>query len=131
MVLASAEKFPEFPPSCQSLLSKYLSTAIFEQLKNLQTSHGYTFQQDINSGIKNPDSSIGIYAGDAESYLLFAPLFDPIIADYHGFKPVDQHQSNLNPGDLHAPDPDPGGDYILSTRIRVARNLSEMPLGQV
>ncbi len=36
------------------------------------------------SGIENLDSGVGIYAPDAESYNLFAPLFNPVIEDYHG-----------------------------------------------
>jgi len=30
---------------------------------------------------------------------------------------------------LHAPNPDPSGDYIVSTRISVGRNLAGLPLG--
>ncbi|MCW8892979.1 MAG: phosphagen kinase, partial [Deltaproteobacteria bacterium] len=81
------------------------------------------------SGVANQDSSIGVYAGDAESYRLFAGLFDPIIDEYHGFKQKDQHRSNLNPNDLQAVNPDPEGKFVISTRIRVGRNLAGMPLG--
>ena len=43
-------------------------------------------------GMENLDSGVGVYAPDAESYSLFADLFDPIICDYHtGFKSGDQH----------------------------------------
>jgi len=43
-------------------------------------------------GMENLDSGVGVYAPDAESYSLFADLFDPIICDYHtGFKPGDKH----------------------------------------
>jgi creatine kinase/arginine kinase len=86
-------------------------------------------EQAINSGIVNLDSGIGVYAGDQESYSVFAPLFDPIIEEYHGFGKNDTHQSNLNINDLDAPNPDPEGLYIVSTRIRVGRNLDNMPLG--
>ena len=36
------------------------------------------------SGVENLDSGIGVYAPDAEAYDVFAPLFDPIIEEYHG-----------------------------------------------
>ena len=40
---------------------------------------GVSFNKMIFSGIKNPDSGIGIYAGSHESYYQFSSLFDPII----------------------------------------------------
>ena len=111
------------------MLCRYLTPEIFEALKDKKTHNGFTLEQAINSGVVNPDSSIGVYAGDKESYTLFAPLFDPIIEAYHGFGKEDMHQSNLNPDDLNAPNPDPEGKYIVSTRIRVGRNVDDMPLG--
>ena len=38
----------------------------------------------IQSGVENLDSGIGLYAPDAEAYVVFALLFDPIIEEYHG-----------------------------------------------
>jgi len=121
--------FPDFPKNCQSLLCKYLTVEVFEALKEKRTANGYTLHQAINSGVQNPDSSIGVYAGDAESYTLFAPLFDPIIKEYHGFGVADTHHSNFNPDDLNAPVSRSMDTYIVSTRIRVGRNLADLPLG--
>ena len=123
------DTFPVFPDGCTSKLCRHLTKAIFEELQGKETSNGFTLQQAINSGVVNPDSGIGVYAGDKESYTLFASLFDPIIEDYHGFSKNEKHKSNLNPDDLDAPDPDPEGQYIVSTRIRVGRNLADFPLG--
>lgn len=95
---------------------------MFNHLAPLRTSSGFTFAQAIRSGRKNPDSSIGVYAGDAESYSLFADLLDPIIQDYHKIKGLIQHTPGLTPVSL--PMLDPGNEFILSTRIRVARNLT-------
>jgi len=111
------------------MLCKYLTPEVFDRLKDLKTANGFTLEQAINSGVQNIDSGIGVYAGDEESYELFAPLFDTIIEAYHGFGKEDKHQSNLNPNDLNAPNPDPEGNYIVSTRIRVGRNVDNMPLG--
>ncbi len=122
-------QFPNFPSECTSLLCKYLTKEVFEHLKEKKTANGFTLNDAINSGVENIDSGIGVYAGDEESYTIFSELFDPIIQDYHGFSPMDKHQSNLNPNDLDAPNPDPKGKYILSTRIRVGRNVDNMPLG--
>jgi len=121
--------FPKFNQNCSSLLRRHLSEQMFEQLSNKVTENGFTFSQAINSGVVNQDSSVGVYAGDAESYRLFDTIFDPIIADYHGFSTSDIHQSNLNPEQLTAPNPDPDGQFILSTRIRVGRNVADLPLG--
>jgi len=122
-------QYPKLPKDCSSLLCKYLTPELFEELKEKKTANGFTLKQAINSGLVNIDSGIGVYAGDEESYMTFAPLFDKIIEDYHGFGAKEKHQSNLNPDDLNAPNPDPDGTFILSTRIRVGRNLSNFPLG--
>jgi len=121
--------YPNFPKECTSLLCKYLTPEVFEALKKLKTSFDFTLEKAINSGIQNIDSGIGVYAGDEESYDVFAPLFDPIIQEYHGFSREDKHKSNLNPNDLNAPNPDTDAKYIVSTRIRVGRNLKDFPLG--
>ena len=121
--------YPQLPQNCKSMLCKYLTPEVFEELKDKKTINGFTLKQAINSGVVNIDSGIGVYAGDKESYTLFNKLFDPIIQDYHKFNKEDKHSSNLNSDDLNAPNPDPDGKYILSTRIRVGRNMDNMPLG--
>lgn len=76
----------------KSLLKKYLSKEVFDQLKTKKTSFGSTLLDVIQSGVENLDSGVGIYAPDADSYTVFADLFDPIIEDYHGgFKKTDKH----------------------------------------
>ena len=122
-------QYPNLPKECKSMLCKHLSRDVFEVLKDKRTANGFRLEDAINSGVENIDSGIGVYAGDEESYRLFAPLFDPIIEEYHGFTPNDRHQSSLNPDELNAPNPDPKGEFIISTRIRVGRNLDNMPLG--
>ncbi len=120
---------PIFSKDCKSLLCKYLTREVYDDLKDKKTSNGFTLKDAINSGVVNIDSGIGVYAGDAESYELFSPLFDPIIKEYHGFGVDDIHKSNLNLDDLDIKNPDPDGKYIISTRIRVGRNLKDFPLG--
>jgi creatine kinase/arginine kinase len=121
--------FPKFPPDCKSMLCKHLTLDVFELLKDRETSNGFRLKDVINSGVVNIDSGIGIYAGDEESYFTFAALFDPIIEEYHGYNVNNKHKSNLNPNDLKAPNPDPESNYIVSTRIRVGRNIANIPLG--
>lgn len=127
--MSSSTNYPKGLETSNSLLAKYLTKDIFNELKDKKTSNGFTLSQAINSGVQNPDSGIGAYVGDEESYTVFAPLFDPIIKEYHGFSKDDKHKSNLNPDDLNAPNPDVDGEYILSTRIRVGRNVKDLPLG--
>jgi creatine kinase/arginine kinase len=122
-------QYPKNLTNSSSLMAKYLTPEVFELLKDKKTKHGTTLQNIIQSGVDNPDSGIGAYVGDEESYELFAPLFDPIIEEYHGYPKDGIHKSNLNPHDLDAPNPDVENKYILSTRIRVGRNVADIPLG--
>ena len=75
-------------------------------------------------GVANPDSGIGVYAPDYESYSIFSALFDPIIDDYHkGFGPEDKHPDcDFGDGDSLV-NLDPSGEYVISTRVRGARSL--------
>jgi protein-arginine kinase len=114
--------FPKFHPDTRSLVKQYLNPALYEQLAPLKTRTGFTLAAAIQSGLENPDSHIGIYAGDAHSYSLFAPVLDPIIHAYHAVKKDVEHRPGLDEITLASLDPDKA--FILSTRIRVARNLS-------
>jgi len=111
----------------QSLLDKYLTPELYESLRGKATSNGVTIDDVIRSGRENPDSSVGVYAGDEECYELFAPLFDPIIEEYHGFGPDATHVRDFDPSKLDMPPIDGGEEYIISTRVRVGRNLKGMP----
>lgn len=111
-----------------SLLKKYLSRDVFDRLKDRRTSYGSGLEDVIQSGLANPDSGIGAYAPDPESYSVFRELFDPIIQDYHaGFGEDDVHPE-LDWGD---PDTlgnlDPTGKYVVSTRVRCGRSLKGYP----
>jgi hypothetical protein len=84
----------------------------------------------ILSGSQNVDSGIGIYAGSHDSYKTYAEIFDKVVEDYHGHKKDGKHISNMKHTDLKCP-PFSKEDAarIVSTRIRVGRNLAEFPLG--
>ena len=57
-------------------------------------------------------------------------MFDGVIQDYHGHGPDDKHVSNMDYTQLNCPPFSAEDDkMILSTRIRVARNLAAFPLG--
>lgn len=110
-----------FEESSRSLVKKHLSQEKYTALRGRSTDSGFTLEKAIRSGVSNVDSSIGIYAGDAESYEVFSEIFDPVIKEYHGLVTGEEHVSDFSPVEL--PDPDPEKKYILSTRVRVARNI--------
>lgn len=120
----------EFPAGTKSLLCKYLTPEVFNQYRGKKDSCGVPFEQMILSGAQNVDSGIGVYAGCHKAYYEFAELFDPIIEDYHQHGRKAKHVSNMDYKQLNCP-PFTGdeADMILSTRIRVGRNMDEVPLG--
>lgn len=113
---------------CKSLLKKYLSKDVLDKLKTKKTAMGATLLDVVQSGFANLDSGVGVYAPDAESYTLFADLFNPIIEDYHGgFKSTDKHPPK-DFGDVGTfSDLDPEGAFIISTRVRCGRSLQGYP----
>ena len=119
--------FPTFSDACSSLLKKHLTNEVWEELRGLKTESGYTAEALVRSGVEQPDSAIGIYAGDAESYELFAPLTDPIITDYHGHQGP-HPESDLSTDTLPELSRE-AKSRVISTRIRVGRNLAQFPLG--
>ncbi len=124
-------QYPNFTDEHKSLMSKYLTKDVFENLKDKKTKNGFTLEKLVNSGLENPASSIGTYAGDEESYEVFAQLLDKIIKDYHGFSKEDNHKSDFDMKKLDISNLDPKNKYIISTRVRVGRNLKNMPLGTI
>ncbi|CAL7944540.1 unnamed protein product [Xylocopa violacea] len=113
----------------RSLLKKHLTQQVFDTLKSRLTNAGSTLMDVIQSGLKNHDSNVGVYAPDQHAYDVFAPLFDPVIEEYHaGFTSNDVHP-DLDwgtPEDLG--DLDPEGQFLISTRIRCARSVDGYPL---
>lgn len=57
----------QIKPNPDMLMNKYATPEVMEQLEGVVTPHGWTAQKAIQSGIDNPDSSIGVYVGDSES----------------------------------------------------------------
>ena len=108
----------------EMLMKKHYSEVVHMQLENVVTPHGWTLQKAIQSGFDNPDSSIGVYAGDPESYVILASLFDPIIKEYHNYD-MSGHKSDFSLLGLPTENLDPEGKYVISTRIRVGRNFAK------
>ncbi len=126
----SLTKFPAFPDGIKSSMACFNTREVWEELKDKQDAHGVSYKLCIFSGCKNVDSGIGVYAGSHDSYKTFAPLMDKVIEDYHGHKSEDIHMSDMDAGKLECPPlPEDEAAMIVSTRIRVGRNLDGYPLG--
>lgn len=117
-------------PKNKSLLAKHLTKEIFDEIKKRATpKFGSTLLDAISSGIKNPDSGVGVYAPDALSYETFSPFMNQIIADYHGIGSASELKHPKtdfgNPSTLDNIDPE--NKYVISTRCRLARNIASIP----
>ncbi|XP_032870956.1 creatine kinase U-type, mitochondrial-like isoform X1 [Amblyraja radiata] len=112
-----------------NLMASYLTPEIYARLRDKVTSSGYTLDQCIQTGVDNPGhehsfiKSIGIVAGDEESYEVFADIFDPVIMERHnGYDPRTMRQAK----DLDASKIRNGQfdeEYVLSSRVRTSRSI--------
>lgn len=119
-----------FPEGTKSALARNLTQEIWDEYKDKVCEAGVSFKTCIFSGVKNLDSGIGVYAGSHDSYRTFNKLFDPIIEQYHGHGPSASHKSDMTSEGLTNYDlSEEDAKMIVSTRIRVGRNLKGYPLG--
>ena len=58
---------------------------IFNKLKDIKSTKGYTLSNVIMTGVVTPHLGVGATAGDEESWELFKDIFYPIIKDWHGY----------------------------------------------
>jgi len=107
-------------------MANVLTPNLYAKLRDRVTKNGYTLDQAIQTGVDNPGhpfiKTVGIVAGDEESYEVFADIFDPIIADRHnGFGKNDTHVTDLDFKKIR------GGvfdeKYVLSSRVRTGRSI--------
>ncbi|XP_073090655.1 creatine kinase S-type, mitochondrial isoform X1 [Manis javanica] len=113
-------------------MAECLTPAIYAKLRNKVTPHGYTLDQCIQTGVDNPGhpfiKTVGMVAGDEESYEVFADLFDPVIKLRHnGYDP----RAMKHPTDLDASKVTQGQfdeRYVLSSRVRTGRSIRGLSL---
>nr|KAF6499515.1 creatine kinase B [Molossus molossus] len=108
-------------------MAKVLTPELYAELRAKSTPSGFTLDDVIQTGVDNPGHpyimTVGCVAGDEESYDVFKELFDPIIEDRHGgYKPSDEHKTDLNPDNLQGGD-DLDPNYVLSSRVRTGRSI--------
>ena len=133
-----AEKIAKFTAADKcSLAAKFCTPEIWEKYKDKKSTGKaeWTMARAINSGISFPGSFVGCHAGDRESYDDFSEFFYPVIEAYHkGFSMEKGSDLKGTPSERMDPAKIPfdltesAQTKIISTRIRVARNLSMFPL---
>merc|ERR1719192_3122938 len=108
--------------SKHSLVNKHVTKDKWEKLKNIKTkTSGFTLYKAIAVSVEFDNQHCGIYAGDWDSYKDFAPVFDPLIQEYHGILPSAVHTSDMDAskikGNVDSDVP------VHSCRIRVGRSI--------
>ena len=113
-------------------MAKCLTSEIYQKLAHIKTPKGFTLDRAIQTGVDNPGHpfimTVGMVAGDEESYTEFADLFDPVIeARHNGYKKTDTHKTDLDSTKLQGGD-DLDPKYVLSSRIRTGRSIRGLSL---
>lgn len=122
---------PQFTDKHKSLMAKYLTQEVFDKLKDVKSSKGYTLSNAIMTGVVTPHLGVGCTAGDEECWDLFKDLYYPVIQGWHGYDAYTQkHPVDLDPSKLQFTDEqrETFNKYVVSTRIRAARNISGFAL---
>jgi protein-arginine kinase len=95
----------------------------------------WTLARAINSGVMYPSSFVGCHAGDRESYDDFSDFFYPVIEAYHkgfsmsvGTQLQGTASERMDASRIRVKLTETAQTKIISTRIRVARNLAMFPL---
>ncbi|TNN47378.1 Creatine kinase S-type, mitochondrial [Liparis tanakae] len=146
-VVAAAERTrlypPRYPPTItgadfpdlrkhNNCMAAALTPTIYGHLRDKKTPNDFTLDQCIQTGVDNPGhpfiKTVGMVAGDEESYEVFAELFDPVIKDRHnGYDP----RTMKHPTDLDASKITSGmfdERYVLSSRVRTGRSIRGLSL---
>jgi protein-arginine kinase len=120
-----------------SLCAKFCTPELWEKYKDTKSSGPakWTLARAINTGIMYPESFVGCHAGDRESYDDFKDFFYPVIEAYHKGFSMEQGSTlagtaseRMDPSKIKTELSASAQSKIISTRIRVARNLSMFPL---
>lgn len=124
-------ELPKFTEKHKSLMAKTLTQELFEKLKDVRSSKGYTLSNAIMTGVVTPHLGVGTTAGDEECWEAFKDLYYPIIQGWHGYDAYTQkHPVDLDPSKLVFTEEQRTtfNKYVVSTRIRAARNISGFSL---
>merc|ERR1711871_236707 len=119
-----------------NFMAECLTPEIWAALKDKTTPGGVTIAQCIKTGVDNPGhphiKTVGMTAGDEDSYETFKELFDPVISARHGgYAPDAKQPTNMDLTQLSDTDIDPAGKYVLTTRVRTGRSVKGFKLPPV
>jgi len=120
-------ELPRFTEKHRSAMSKRLTEELFNKLKDVQSNKGYTLSNAIMTGVVTPHLGVGATAGDEDCWECFKELYYPIIKDWHGYDADTQtHPVDLDFTKLVFTEEQKAlfNEYVASTRIRAARNIS-------
>uniref|UniRef100_A0A3Q2W8N0 Creatine kinase S-type, mitochondrial n=2 Tax=Haplochromini TaxID=319058 RepID=A0A3Q2W8N0_HAPBU len=113
--MEAAERRRLYPPSADfpdlrkhnNCMASALTPGIYARLSDKTTPNNWTLDQCIQTGVDNPGhpfiKTVGMVAGDEETYEVFAELFDPVIKDRHnGYDPrTMKHPTDLDASKEH------------------------------
>lgn len=120
------EHFPVWQAGSKMLVSKVLTQEMWNRFNQARIDES-SFYRLIQAGIENPHSQIGVFLPSAAAFTTYQELMDQMIARYHRFS-VDGSQSHdFETSRLQLPVIDTEGSLILSTRVRLSRNLIGAP----
>merc|ERR1719424_1121465 len=114
-----------------SCMANHLTEDLYNQLRDRVTCNGVTLDKCIKTGIENPGhpaiKTVGLTAGDVESYEVFKELFDPVIQERHGGYGADaKHPTDMNVDNIKDPSVI-DANYVISTRVRSGRSVNGIP----
>eukprot|EP00092_Neocalanus_flemingeri_P036825 GFUD01040086.1.p1 GENE.GFUD01040086.1~~GFUD01040086.1.p1 ORF type:complete len:356 (-),score=78.15 GFUD01040086.1:66-1133(-) len=116
-----SDSFPEIK-SKDSLVAKHVTKPVWDKLSRAVTkTSGFSLDKAIACAVQFDNQHCGIYAGDWDSYKVFADVFDPIIKEYHGITDDSIHTSDMDASKIKG-NIDPAAP-VHSTRIRVGRSI--------
>lgn len=118
----------EWEANDECLVKKVVANLDEETLKELSdvtTEQGWTLSKATVTA-QQRSQHVGVYAGDDDSYVKLARVFDEVIELYHGIKRESNTAEKEKYGKQSLPQLPPG-NAIKSTRIRTARNLQGYP----
>ncbi|XP_025126789.2 creatine kinase U-type, mitochondrial isoform X2 [Bubalus bubalis] len=139
-VRAASERRRLYPPSAEypdlrkhnNCMASHLTPAVYARLCDKTTPTGWTLDQCIQTGVDNPGhpfiKTVGMVAGDEETYEVFAELFDPVIQERHnGYDPrTMKHTTDLDASKIRSGYFDER--YVLSSRVRTGRSIRGLSL---
>merc|ERR1711936_1161075 len=117
----SMAPFPDIK-SKHSLVATHVTEAKWAKLGDHVTkTSGFTLAKAIACAVGFDNQHCGMYAGDEDSYIDFADIFDPLICEYHGLPAGFKHVSEMDVekinGNILPEVP------VKSVRIRVGRSI--------